>query len=135
MWSSIKEWHMNIINVGQNIFECHDIIPNEDLRNMRVVCSNMYHKVIIEQCKISNQDFSLVPSELEIFKITLEIMSNMCSRSTFAMRWYLSLQDPRTTLNIAQHLTSRNLITRNKTQTFYYEVILEHNNSIINAKA
>jgi hypothetical protein len=29
---------------------------------MTVVYNNMYHKVIIEQRKISNQDFSLVPS-------------------------------------------------------------------------
>jgi hypothetical protein len=53
---------------------------------MKVVYSNMYHKVIIEQCKISNQDFSLVPSYLEILKITPEIMSNLCSKSTFAMK-------------------------------------------------
>jgi hypothetical protein len=52
---------MNIINAGQNRFECHGIIPNY-IRNMRVVYSNMYYKVIIEQRKISNQDFSLVPS-------------------------------------------------------------------------
>jgi hypothetical protein len=29
---------------------------------MTVVYRNMYHKVIVEQHKISNQDFSLVPS-------------------------------------------------------------------------
>jgi hypothetical protein len=29
---------------------------------MRTVYINMYHKVIIEQRKIYNQDFSLVPS-------------------------------------------------------------------------
>jgi hypothetical protein len=62
MWSSVKGWHINTINIGQNIFECHNVIPNEDLRNMRVVYSNMYHKVIIEQRKISNQDLSLVTS-------------------------------------------------------------------------
>jgi hypothetical protein len=62
-------------------------------------------------------------------------MSNMCLKSTFAMRWYLSQKDPITTLNNAQHLTSSNLITRNKTQVFHYEVILEHNNSIINVEA
>jgi hypothetical protein len=58
---------------------------------MMVVYSNMYHKIIIEQRKISNQDFSLVPSQLETHKITLEIMSNLCSKSTFVMKWYLSL--------------------------------------------
>jgi TnpA family transposase len=53
---------------------------------MMVVYSNMYHKIIIEQRKISNQDFSLVPSQLETHKITLEIMSNLCSKSTFVMK-------------------------------------------------
>jgi hypothetical protein len=24
-----KGWHMNIINIGQSIFECHDVIPND----------------------------------------------------------------------------------------------------------
>jgi hypothetical protein len=62
MCSSIKGWHTNIINIGQNIFEYHDVIPNEDLRNIRLVYNNMYHKIIIEQRKISNQDFSLIPS-------------------------------------------------------------------------
>jgi hypothetical protein len=29
MWSLIKGWHTNIINIGQNIFECHDVILND----------------------------------------------------------------------------------------------------------
>jgi hypothetical protein len=68
---------------------------------MTMVYNNMYHKVIIEQCKISNQDFSLVPSQLETLKITLEIMSNLCSKSTFVKKLYLSLRYPITTLNNA----------------------------------
>jgi hypothetical protein len=31
---------------------------------MTMVYSNMYHKIIIEQRKISNQDFSLIPSQI-----------------------------------------------------------------------
>jgi hypothetical protein len=87
-----KRCHTNIINVSQSIFECHDVILNDiknlqlDLRNMVVVYSNMYHKIIIEQYKISNQDFSLVPSILETLRIILEIMSNLCSKSTFVMK-------------------------------------------------
>jgi hypothetical protein len=46
----------------------------------------MYHKVVIKQSKISNQDFLLVPSSLEIPKITLQIKRNMYSKTTFDMR-------------------------------------------------
>jgi hypothetical protein len=71
---------------------------------MTVVYNNMYHKVIIEQRKISNQDFSLVPSQLETLKTTFENMSNLCSKSTFVMKWYLSLQDSIITLKNAWDL-------------------------------
>jgi hypothetical protein len=53
---------MNIINVGENIFECHDVISNDVKfpiisQKHKMVNNNMYLKVILEQCKISNQDF------------------------------------------------------------------------------